>query len=371
MSYSFDLVCWFLDALYCILGLVSFVQISRLHWRDEGISFSCACLFPATIQQLIHLIILTLCGIRIAFFICAIHAWDPETGTIYRSKLAFYTLDEVSNVLLFSLTSILALFWAEIFYISIDRADIYLWFVRPLTYFINIAAFIGVFICSCIVSSYYADEVDYVFLQYTILITSLYLFAAVMFTYYAYMAAIELEKVPIAIMARRDRLFSLRALALISIFALVLRGSVLIYLNGKSMETESSLMICLVFLYFFLCEIFPMLVILIIYRLDSLNHSHDKDDDTNVYIAVEQHKNVTSRTPRSISPMRQGGGGGGGGQPEVIDAIIARLSLETGSYKRSHADNNDNEPSSWADSSGEEDSLLSTTSATRFPSHTL
>ena len=245
--------------------------------------------------------------VRAAFFICAIEAWDPSLGTVSRDKVEFYSLDEISNTLFFSLASILALFWAELYYISIDRADIYLCIVRPVTYILNFMAFAGVIILSIIVSQYYSSDVDYMFLQYTFLITSTYLVAAIMFSYYAYMAALELEKVPLPLTTRRDRLASLRVLAIICIAALTLKGIVSIYVSEKSMLTESFLSLFLIFFYFFFCELLPICVILVFYRVeswDSDNRVKVENDDENYYSSIDRHVTEGIRTPQSTSLLR-------------------------------------------------------------------
>ena len=75
---------------------------------------------------------------------------------------------------------------------------------------------------------------------------------------------------------------------------------------------------------------------------------------------VVNGKRPSSRTLRSISPIRSAGGAT---NPEVVDAIIARLSLETGPHfqKNGTSSNDDNSDGhghgAWTDS-GEEDGLL-------------
>ena len=262
--------------------------------------------------------------------------------------MEFYSLDEISNTLFFSLTSILALFWAELYYISIDRADIYHCIVRPVTYAMNTIAIAGVIVCSILVGKYYENDVDYIFLQYTILITTTYMFAAIMFSYYAYVAALELECVPLPISARRNRLFSLRLLACISIFALGLKASATVYMTGRSVSTNSAVSLFLVYFYFFFCEILPICVILTFYRVETMNNETAEDKDNDFYDNVERQAQNTSRSQRFS---------GSNSSPEVIDAIIARLSLESG-FTGDPINRQDNEDEHWARGVGETDELL-------------
>lgn len=264
--------------------------------------------------------------------------------------MEFYTLDEVSNTLFFSLTSILALFWAELYYISIDRADIFKCVVRPVTYIMNTIAVAGVIICSILVGKYYEKDVDYIFLQYTILITTTYLFAAIMFSYYAYVAALELECVPLPITARRNRLFSLRLLACISILALGLKASATVYMTGRFVPTNSTVSLFLVYFYFFFCEILPICVILTFYRVETMNNDSAEEKDNDFYDNVERQAQITSRSQRFS---------GSNSSPEVIDAIIARLSLESGfTGDNININRQDNEGEHWGRYSGETDELL-------------
>ena len=78
---------------------------------------------------------------------------------------------------------------------------------------------------------------------------------------------------------------------------------------------------------------------------------------------VNGQRPSSSRTLRSISPIRAAGGAT---NPEVVDAIIARLSLETGPHFQTNGNgsssNDDNYSEglgqgAWTDS-GEEDGLL-------------
>ena len=296
---------------------------------------------------------MSLSTVRAAFFICAIHSWDPSTGLVWRAKAEFYSLDEISNILFFNLASVLALFWAELYYISIDRADIYLCIVRPVAYIVNIIAIVGVVVMSIMIGQYYASDVDYVFSQYAMMITSTYLIAAIMFAYYSYMAAQELEKVPLPMMARRDRLFSLRFLAFITIVALASRGSISIYIDNKSLSTDTTTSMTLVFFYFFCFEIFPIIIILIFYRIDTLLVDENGSKDDNSYSNVDGR--VGSRTPRTALPGRTLSGET---QPEVFEAIIARLSLETG-YPTTHLKSEDQESMPT-----EKDTLLGNTRST-------
>lgn len=241
--------------------------------------------------------------------------------------------------------------------------DLYHYLVRPLTYVVNLIAFFGVIICSIVVSVYYADDVDYIFLQYTILVTTTYIIAAVMFACYAYVAALELENVPLPITARRDRLFSLRLLAFICIIALALKASASIYMNGRTVPTDTAMALVLVYFYFFFCEIFPICVILIFYRVDSNNGDDSEEKDGGMYSSVERHAaDFSSRTPRNASAMKLPGTGP---QPDVVEAIIARLSLETGFYAADDHKQVDNEDDTWVNS-GENDGLLPARGSSRY-----
>lgn len=327
-SYSFNCVCYSLAAIFILLGILSLLQFLRLHFRDEGsvlrfvnpylhslstLSLYCItvcynsvhCFWPATVQQQVHLIIFFLCSIRAAFFFVAIDAWNPDTGEVENNKEAFYSLDEFAVVLFFTLTSALALFWAELYYISIEKSDTFVNYVRPITYAINFAALLGAGMLSYYVSVSYTEDVDYVFFQYTILVATVYFISAIMFAYYASAAASELKQAPVQLSARQNRLGLLRLLGGICISALIIKACILIYYTGKSIETTSDGALSSVFFYYFFLELVPIFIVLIYYRVQPQDYDFDDGEDYENDVSESTPLDPSAtRTPRTSSPIR-------------------------------------------------------------------
>ena len=173
------------------------------------------------------------------------------------------------------------------------------------------------------------------------------------------MSALELEKVPLPMMARRDRLFSLRMLACITIIALILKGSMTMYMSNKSMATDTVKSLFFVFFYFFFCEILPICIILVFYKVDSWNRGNSRvhGDDANYNTLESNATDYSARSPRTVSPMRSSTET----QPEVVDAIIARLSQESGTFDECSNTNDISEKEQF-----ERESLLNAKGSSRY-----
>jgi len=337
----FDDLCYALASLFLLFAAGAVFQLGRIVERDEGAYLSASCVWPVTVQQQVHLVVFLLCSVRAAFFFVAVEAWDPIDGLLVKDKVAFYSLDEFATVLFFTLTSVLALFWAELYYISTDMAVVFSNVVKPVTYVVNAAAFVGVAIITYLVSTYYEDDVDYIFLDYTILVATVYLMAALMFGYYAYAAAMELKEAPIQLSARRSRLWVLRFLAIICIMALVIKAAILIYITGMSIPTTSDEALSLVFLYYFFLELFPLAVVLIFYRIETPELG-EKGEGGADYDDPESHEAepLNRRSQGGGGGNGVGGSGGGGGGGSVIGSNASGVSGTSITSKGSSSSSN-------------------------------
>jgi hypothetical protein len=264
---------------------------------------------------------------RVAFFMIAIDAWDSDSGEVSSNKIAFYSMDEFSSVFFFSLTSILALFWAELYYISIQSPLVFTSIIKPVTYAINVGALIAIAVCCFYANSSSGDDVDYVFLQFTITISSVYLIAAIMFGYYARVAASELKQIPVMLSARRERMRVLRMIAFIFIVALLIKACILIYLTGNQIDTTSVLVLVAMFFYYFCLELFPLATVLAFYQVEpNPNGGVDGSNPSELQPLDPSNSSSNQSTPSRIwSSLTQSS------KPEnsnTVDAMIARLSVD-------------------------------------------
>ena len=260
----------------------------------------------------------------------AVDAWNAQQGEVVSEKVLFYSLDEFATVLFFSLTTILALFWAELYHIATDSADFFNNIIRPATYLLNFVALVGVALCTYYVTTSYATDVDYIFIQYTLLVATAYFLSALMFGYYAYLADIELKQVPIQLSMRQNRILFLRILGFICITALLAQAVILIIITGKVLFTTSAAELSAVFFYFFLLELLPIGVILIYYRVEDAEEIEEEHDGSEVAsLLFPTPSSERNNSPRIMqSPILRS-------LPKyhpqsapnsVVDAVIARLS---------------------------------------------
>lgn len=235
-------------------------------------------------QQKVHSLVVFLCSLRTAFFVVSVDAWNPDKGIVVSEKVAFYFLDEFSTVAFFSLTSVLALFWAELYYLAIDMPYIFVNIVKPLTYFLNLVAYTVVTVYYCLTYVYYSVDTDYVYLRYSLLIAIIFIFSALMFTYFAYAASHELNKVSMQLTARRSRVRALKILAAICITSLLIRPILLLMMTKQRLQTDTGPEIAMFIAYYLVLELLPILITMNLYRVEITDNTgapeeEDEDED--------------------------------------------------------------------------------------------
>lgn len=275
---SFIALCISLASCYIFFAVICIFQLGRIVELEQGIiHFNIyAWLWPITVQQQVHQIVFLLSSVRAAFFIIAMFAWDSHDGMIKSYKVEFYSLDEFATVLFFTLASVLSLFWAELYYISTDNPATFASIVKPVVYVVNAVAFIAAAIITGVVSTTYSD-VDYIYMNYTILAATVYLFAAVLFAYFAGAVASDFMEIPIKLPARRKRINAVRLIAMITIMALVVKAVILISITGRAIRTDSFAAILGVFCYYLSVDLFPLSVILLYYRVERVMELDNED----------------------------------------------------------------------------------------------
>lgn len=211
--------------------------------------------------------------IRTSFFILASLSWDSTSGKVANNKLLFYVLDEGSTILYFSLSSVLLLFWAEIYYISIDDEATYHHILKPVICLLNFAAYMAVAICTFLLIGDYTDETDYVFTQYSIQIAVVYLITSIIFGFYAHHTAKELSTIPVQVSTRKERTIVLRNISYIFIGSLTIRAIVLLIISNTSINTSSLWGMSLVLLYYISLEFIPAV------KAVSFHRVHNFDDE--------------------------------------------------------------------------------------------
>lgn len=222
---------------------------------------------PKTIQEQVHILIMLLTITRASFFVIAIYAWDDSLGEVDRCRTIFYALDELATVAFFSLTCTLALFWAEVYYISVDRIEEYQQIVRPITFIVNILAYLAVIVCTVLAVRSSDDDSDYIYWNFSILVAILYLIGATIFGSFAYLAAAELSTVPLQITTRQERMDELYKIFYTFLTALCARATVLLVISSDSIGTSSTTSMMLILAYFIAVEFVPTVFAVVFYRV--------------------------------------------------------------------------------------------------------
>jgi len=309
---AFNIICWSLSILYLGLSVTSLLQLMTLlknfmnyDVHNDGdnndnnaqvntsaggnkyincnkCSSSGQILYPYTIQQKIHYVVLLLCSLRVAFFTVAVHVWDPQEGIVVSDRVAFYTLDEFATILFFTLTSILALFWTELYFISVEKTALYLGLVRPTVMFLNLAVLVGISVNCYYVSTsnFSTTHVDYLYYEYSILVAVMFFVSAIFFAFFSRRTAAELEMAPIYFSARLNRIYRLEGLAAVNIVALIARGVVLIVMTGKKVTISGTFHLTLFVSYYMFLEWAPILIAQLFYMVpnEGINEAAGDDD---------------------------------------------------------------------------------------------
>jgi hypothetical protein len=266
-----------------------------------------------TIQKKVFFIAVLLGFMRAAFFILVRFSWDSDSGEVANNKLLFYVFDETSTILFFSLTSILILFWAEVYYISVDDIATFHYILKPAIILLNIAAYIAVAICSYLVIDDYTTETDYMFSEYSILIAIVYIVAAVMFTMYTWKTIKELSIIPLQVSTRNERTRVLLTISCVFILSLCARSIAALMLSNKSLDTSDVWIVSLIILYYILFDYLPVCVAIIFHRVRIPDGKICTDFDNNV-------------KPWEIIPLNSEEGENKY-EGEDIDRLVRRLSI--------------------------------------------
>lgn len=216
-----------------------------------------------------------MCWVRLSFFIMIFLFWDSKLNHVSSNDLAFDSLEAAAGLLFFTLTSILILFWAEVYYISIDNPTTFTKIVRPSIYILNVVAYSIALLSTLFFRSF--GNRSGLFSKYTYLLGTLYIISAILFFYFARAAANELMLAPIYLSARRNRLRILKSLASIFITSLVTKACILYTIGGDDIDTSRYIVLACAFVYFFMLEVLPTISASWFYAVETVDTDHYGD----------------------------------------------------------------------------------------------
>ncbi|CAM9974043.1 unnamed protein product, partial [Discosporangium mesarthrocarpum] len=150
--------------------------------------------------------------VRVAWVVVASVTWDATSGHIKSStspslRVLFYVLDELPATMLFTLYSALALFWTELYFISLDEEahETLQKLIRPAQFLSNVAVYLALGTGLVVQSTYWNDQGYYVSSVYAYLTAGMYLCAGGVVLLAAWFATQEFRMVPIQLQARQHR----------------------------------------------------------------------------------------------------------------------------------------------------------------------
>eukprot|EP01041_Mallomonas_annulata_P005729 gene5729-11580_t len=228
----------------------------------------------------------------------AIFVWDPKTGTVMEVNAAFHFLDQFSKTLFFSLSTVLILFWAEMYYISIDKSSTFTSTVQPLVYISNILVYILLIFWTTLDPSSRRSDY-YLYSDFGIGMSVIYLVCAMLFAYYAYVADAELQLVPVDPETRRARSLHVRVLGVVFVSALVANTIFVLLYEDRTFSLVSAKSLVLVFFYYFILEVIPLSVVWWFFRSSrrrkqNQQHSHNNRCCCTRDVEYEQSHEETS-----------------------------------------------------------------------------
>lgn len=278
--------------------------------------------------------------VRIAFFATAFDNWDQEIGKFKHFHNLFHFLDECSKSCFLTTLSLVALFWAEVYYVAIDRIHIYSNAVAPVVIIFNLFAYAGIFYCTFFVPLSWQSDA-YVYEQFAVGLAIAYILCACLVFYFTMAAAAEINQVPVPLATRKSRTNHLYIIAFICPTALILNAAFCISLRNKALSTRPGEPVFLLSMcvYYVLLELLPLLVVALFYsnrqpcslsrsvimRIasteDSLfGHREDLEDEGSPFV------NSTGYRWSQDAGKLRGYGADHPASDDLVEEIIAKLS---------------------------------------------
>lgn len=237
-------------------------------------------------QQEVYSIIFLLCAVRVAYF-SVLFRWERADGqwTAESQWKAFICFEELSDVIYFTLCSVAGLFWLELYYISVDRSQIFASLVRPSVNAFNLLAYVAVMAALLVLVLSHGSEAltDRLLFCCSALMAALFLGTALFCVAAIRLAGRELEAAPVPLAARTGRVQKLRIVCGVLATSLMARAVCDLTSLGRSLSAQLQLLSASgqgvaaysILSFFLLLELLPALLLLVSFTLraeDTLTH---------------------------------------------------------------------------------------------------
>jgi len=249
-----------LACLFLLTGFAALTQYVRLIF--SGKTFQ-----PWNTHKGLHVIIGIGSIARGILFVITLTLWDQEAGSLSThnstaQRMVFYFLDQMASLMAFSSELLLAVFWAELYYIATSRAGFYRRIIHPIFITINVLVLSGALIIWILYGTTWNHFDLYIYWPYSLYIGMLYMMAVGLLASFGRHAFLELTLVPIEIPLRRQKLQEITTVTGICGTTLFMKALAILYIADRALVFKTLSQQFLVLAYFFALEWLPSVVIL-------------------------------------------------------------------------------------------------------------
>lgn len=272
----FLILCITLITIYAFISIFTASQLIFLirHEMAESAGFirTLTSFLLSTTQKMIFFLLSLLLVSRIIFFVLALVYWNSVEGEIRAEISIFHFMDGLCRLIFFSVISVLTLFCAEMYYISLDSVIIYKRLVAPALYALNITSYVGLVLCAVLSKNSGSDNY-YFYPQFSYGVATLYVVISLLFGYFSKSAISEFKKFPITLEARKLRVHKLLVMMVVTITATILNACLIVAYNNKKILNADIIPTALTFLYYFFLEATPILAIGIFFSTPDIRNT--------------------------------------------------------------------------------------------------
>ncbi|KAF0715788.1 Aste57867_3157 [Aphanomyces stellatus] len=252
--------------VYFIVFLVCTVQLVR-NCRSYG---------QWTQQKTVHVLLFLLTAIRTGFLLAVgLYDWCQvavagvlsdacEKNAVERQ--AFYILDQLPNMLFFSIYLVMGLFWAEIYYNATDQLEVFTHVVKPVSKVIHVAAYLLQLGLWGLYADPWRSEDHYFGRGYAAFSATVFGIVTVAFLVFGRLAFVELRAVPVDLPIRAKKLKEVTAMTTICTTCFTCRSLLVLYLSQDHVQLSDHLTWVMIVLYYSIFELLPIVVILHFHR---------------------------------------------------------------------------------------------------------
>jgi len=247
---------YFREYFYIILTIIPIIQLIRIYQRVSDLKW--------TIQKSFLLLVLISSLVRVIFFFIVPDITITSNFFMlgFRKEMLFAVLNTLPDVLFFTTSTLLILFWAELIHHARNQSLSFPNKLRPSFYAINFAVYFFLLSMWCFLY-FFPRHSELIDVGCNLFFVGVYLGTALAFITYGGRLYIMLKQFPIDSRGKRTKLTEVGWVTVICAIGFTLRASLLLYSSFSSMI---DVQYWFVGGYYFLVEILPAFLVLFILR---------------------------------------------------------------------------------------------------------